>query len=235
MKVMPLLKEPNKAESPVPKPIRELLDRMHELAMLLRKRRFAAGALELTIGEVKLDFDEEGKVKGAHEVEHDESHQIIEEFMLAANIAVATKFADRGMLFLRRGHGEPDFVKLKAFAEFAGALGYPIQQFQSRLALQALLDEAHGQPNERAVNCTTPEHEAGQYHRMTRAIMLWLSRTIVTSRAPFAATLTSRSTASLRKLSLRRRSRRECRRAKSKSSRSTVPKRSAVRHAPSAS
>jgi ribonuclease R len=56
------------------------------------------------------------------------------------------------MIFLRRGHGEPDFVKLKAFAEFAAALGYPIQQFQSRLALQELLDEAHCKSNERALN-----------------------------------------------------------------------------------
>lgn len=150
--VMPILRQPEKAPSSVPAPIRELLRRMHELAMLLRRRRFAAGALELSLGEVKLDFDEDGKVTGAHEVAHDESHQIIEEFMLAANIAVATKFADRGLLFLRRGHGEPDFVKLRAFAEFANALGYPIQQFQSRLALQELLDQARGKPNERALN-----------------------------------------------------------------------------------
>ncbi|MCA9069535.1 MAG: RNB domain-containing ribonuclease, partial [Planctomycetaceae bacterium] len=67
--------------------VRQLLQRMHELAMMLRERRFAAGALELHLPEVKIDFNEEGEVTGAHATEHDESHQIIEEFMLAANIA----------------------------------------------------------------------------------------------------------------------------------------------------
>jgi len=47
-------------------------------------------SLDLNLPEVKLNFDEDGRMIGAHEVEHDESHQMIEEFMLAANIAVAT-------------------------------------------------------------------------------------------------------------------------------------------------
>ena len=125
---------------------------MYELAMLLRKRRFAAGSLELDMPETKIDFDKEGKVCGAHIVPHDESHQIIEEFMLAANQAVATAFKDRGLPFLRRVHNPPDPRKLKLFAQFAASVGYPIQRFESRKELQALLDRTRGTPHQQAIH-----------------------------------------------------------------------------------
>jgi ribonuclease R len=136
----------------VPKPVRELLVRMHELAMLLRARRLGHGALDLSLREVKLDLNEKGAVVGAHEVAHDESHQIIEEFMLAANIAVAGALSERGIAFIRRGHGEPDFAKLKALAQFAKILGYPLKRCESRRDLQSLLNRVAGRPHERAIN-----------------------------------------------------------------------------------
>src|SRR6185295_5662447 len=77
--------------------IRKLLSEMYELAMLLRRRRLAQGAINLDLPEVKLEFDKDGRVSGAHEQVHDESHQIIEEFMLAANVATATALADKGI------------------------------------------------------------------------------------------------------------------------------------------
>ncbi|HUT14039.1 MAG TPA: ribonuclease R family protein, partial [Thermoguttaceae bacterium] len=55
-----------------------LLGRMHELAMILRRRRMTRGALQLDMPEVKVDLDRQGLVSGAHVVEHTESHQIIE-------------------------------------------------------------------------------------------------------------------------------------------------------------
>ncbi len=64
--------------------------------MILRRRRFERGALELTMPEVKVDLDKDGRVTGAHVVENTESHQIIEEFMLAANEAVAEQLARAG-------------------------------------------------------------------------------------------------------------------------------------------
>jgi len=150
--VMPLLREPQRPGPPTDPRIRELLARMRELAQILRRRRFEAGALELNLAEVKLDFDADGRVTGAHEAPHDESHQIIEEFMLAANVAVARELADRGLLFLRRGHGAPDEIKLRTFAAFAGALGFPIRHVQSRHELQELVERVRGKPQERALN-----------------------------------------------------------------------------------
>lgn len=150
--VMPVIKDPERHVGKISAKVRQLLERMHELAMMLRKRRFASGALELHLPEVKIDFNKEGEITGAHEAEHDESHQIIEEFMLAANIAVAVKLTDMGLPFLRRVHGEPDYLKLKGFAEFAKALGYPLEKFQSRTDLQAVINQVKGQPAEHAIN-----------------------------------------------------------------------------------
>jgi ribonuclease R len=125
---------------------------MHDLAMLLRARRMGNGALDLSLREVKLVLDEKGIVTGAREVRHDESHQIIEEFMLAANIAVAQALDDKGIAFIRRGHGEPDFAKLRALAQFAKILGYPLKRCEGRHDLQALLNRVAGRPHERAIN-----------------------------------------------------------------------------------
>jgi len=132
--------------------VRKLLNEMHGLATILRKRRFKKGALELDMPEVRLDLDADGNVSGAHETEHDFSHQIIEEFMLAANIAVATELNDRGIAFLRRVHGNPSAVKVKALAEFAQLLGYPLKNPKSRAGLQDLLNRVKGQPEERSIN-----------------------------------------------------------------------------------
>jgi len=129
-----------------------LLKRMHELAMILRRRRFARGALDLALPEVKIDMDPDGKVTGAHIVSHDESHQIIEEFMLAANIAVATKLSDCGIPFLRRTHAPPDERKLRGLSEFVGSLGHKIRSMPGREDLQKLLKEVHGTAHEYAVS-----------------------------------------------------------------------------------
>ena len=139
--------------SPLVEPrVLNLLHDMHTLAMILRKKRFARGALDLALPEVKIDMDPDGKVTGAHLVSHDESHQIIEEFMLAANIAVATKLADCGIMFLRRTHAPPDERKLRALSEFVGSLGHKIRAMPGRGDLQKLLAEVHATAHEYSVS-----------------------------------------------------------------------------------
>jgi ribonuclease R len=129
-----------------------LLARMLELAMLLRKRRQARGALELNMPAVEVELGEQGEVVGAHLASHDESHQVIEEFMLAANEAVATHLTERDAGFLRRGHPDPDPGKLEDFAEFARSLGLRIDQPQSRFELQRVLAETADRPEAPAVH-----------------------------------------------------------------------------------
>lgn len=150
--VMPIIRNPKQSFPRLTADVRHLLEQMFELAMLLRKRRFENGALQMGIPEVEIDFDPDGHVAGAHERHHDESHEIIEEFMLAANIAIATLLSSKEIPFLRRIHGEPDELKLKNFQEFCRGLGYDVKQFQSRFALQQVVRDATGRPEERAIN-----------------------------------------------------------------------------------
>jgi ribonuclease R len=102
--------------------------------------------------EMKIDLDTDGRVTGAHLEQNTESHQIIEEFMLAANEAVAERLADAGLIFLRRVHGSPDPRKLKALTEFVRELGYDAENLENRFELQALLDTVKGDPRQHAVN-----------------------------------------------------------------------------------
>ena len=85
-------------------------------------------------------------------VENTESHQIIEEFMLAANEAVAETLRDRGLHFLRRVHQSPSPQKLQALTEFVAELGYKTESLQSRFELQKLLAAAVGRPEQHAVH-----------------------------------------------------------------------------------
>ncbi len=130
----------------------ELLGNMRELAAILRNRRVLRGALELDMPEVKVDLDKDGRVCGAHVVENTESHKIIEDFMLAANEAVAERFHDRGWQFLRRIHETPSPRKMKALTEFVNELGIRTPSLQNRFALQALLREVAEMPERDAVN-----------------------------------------------------------------------------------
>ncbi len=132
--------------------LKEMIARMLELAMILRGRRFRRGGLELSMPEVEIDLGEEGEVVGAHLASNDVSHQIIEDFMLAANEAVASHLTDARGAFLRRVHADPEPRKLAEFAEFARSLGFEIADPQSRFELQKLLTEAVDKPEAYAVH-----------------------------------------------------------------------------------
>jgi ribonuclease R len=132
--------------------VRSLLGRMRDLARILRARRIARGSLQLEMPEVKIDLDRDGRVSGAHVVENTESHQIIEEFMLAANEAVAEALKAAEAPFLRRIHPAPDPRKLRQLTEFVSELGFEVDSLESRFELQRLLDMARGKPEEHAVH-----------------------------------------------------------------------------------
>lgn len=137
-----------------PQPVRDLLLRLRDFAMILRERRKKRGALELYIPEVELEYDADGRVCGAHYVPHDISHQIIEEFMLAANEAVAEHLHSLGVPFLRRIHAPPAPHKLREFAEFARELGYDIdpRYATDRFQLQRVLEQSRQRPEVHAVH-----------------------------------------------------------------------------------
>lgn len=133
-------------------PVFELVGNMHRLAMTMRKRRMARGSIDLILPEVAIDLDADGKVSGAHVEEYTESHQLIEEFMLAANEAVAQKLADLDLNLLRRVHEPPSEMKLRDLTEFIRNLGFKSDNLQDRFELKRIVDLARARPEQHAVH-----------------------------------------------------------------------------------
>ncbi len=146
------LQDPEGWREKLTPPIWQLLRDMHTLAMVLRKNRADDGAVELHLPEVKIDLDKAGKVKGARLVEYTESHQVIEEFMLAANQAVATWLDDLNIPFLRRAHSPPERRRLQKLSEFVRDLGIKVDNLESRFEIQKVVKQVRGKATEYAVN-----------------------------------------------------------------------------------
>ncbi len=154
--VLALLEDPKgeaaAAVGTVEPEVLELLGRMRDLALILNKRRLKRGYLQLHMPEPELEYDKDGRVTGAHFRKNDISHQMIEEFMLLANEAVAEHLDGKDIAFLRRVHPSPEPAKLKAFAEFARILGYKVQSETDRFTLQAILNQSADKPEAHAVH-----------------------------------------------------------------------------------
>ena len=92
-------------------PFKDLLLHMRELSRLLRHKRVERGGLDFDFPESKILFNEKGKIAEIRSVIREESHKIIEDFMLAANETVAEEYYWRDIPFLYRVHERPDFDK----------------------------------------------------------------------------------------------------------------------------
>ncbi len=119
-----------------------------ELASLLRKRRFAAGSLDLDFPETKVVLDREGRVQRIEKIENDESHQLVEEFMLAANEAVAHEIKNRPAPCIYRVHEKPDPERLEEFRQFAATQGLRVGDLKVRKEVQRMLESLRGRPDE---------------------------------------------------------------------------------------
>jgi len=94
---------------------------LSELAQQLRAKRFASGALDLEVPDVQVELDNAGNMTGLRVTPYDESHQMIEECMVAANEAVAKELWTHGIKILARLHDSPDPEKLEMLrAELRG-------------------------------------------------------------------------------------------------------------------
>ncbi len=129
-------------------------ERLHlawELAALLRRKRFQHGSLDLDFPEVKVWVDKQGRPVRLERVENDESHQLIEEFMLAANEAVARELKNRAVPTIYRVHENPDPEKLAEYREFVLSFDYKVGDLTHRAELQRLLTSIRGKPEEQAL------------------------------------------------------------------------------------
>jgi ribonuclease R len=132
----------------------ELSERLHrawELASLLRKRRFEMGSLDLDFPEVKVRLDENGRPIALEKIENDISHQLIEEFMLAANEAVAFEIKRRLAPSIYRIHEDPDPDKLLEYRELALSFGFKVGDMSKRGEIQRFLASIRGKPEQYAL------------------------------------------------------------------------------------
>ena len=128
----------------------ELMAELQEKLTAMRRRR---GALDFDLPESKIVLDASGKVSAIEKRPRNRAHRIVEEFMLAANEAVAHWFGSRELPTIYRVHGVPDEVKLSAFLALAAQHGFEIPEAPpDPRALNTLLKRLEGHAQQRALN-----------------------------------------------------------------------------------
>ncbi len=128
------------------------LKKMWRLASQLRQQRFAHGSLNLEFPEVKVRLDKNGRPTHIEKIYYDISHQLIEEFMLAANEAVARHICQLQVPCVYRIHEDPDLEKLRDFRVYAQSFGYKVGDVSHRQELQKILKQVEHKPEEYAIN-----------------------------------------------------------------------------------
>ena len=132
-------------------PVARELHRAWKLASLLRENRFKNGSLDLDMPEVKVHLDEHGKPVRLEKVENDISHQLIEEFMLAANEVVARELKNRNTPTVYRIHEDPDPDRLLEFRDFVQSYDYRVGDLTHRPEMQKLLRAVKDRPEAEAI------------------------------------------------------------------------------------
>jgi ribonuclease R len=133
---------------------------LHEVAQNLREKRFKNGAISFDKKEIKFRLDENSKPIEAYVVVNNESHQLVEEFMLLANKTVAEFIGNpkKPILpktFIYRIHDIPNPEKLQAFKEFVAKFGYHLKtdkRIDISKSLNSLLEEIQGKGEENLIS-----------------------------------------------------------------------------------
>jgi ribonuclease R len=99
---------------------------MRELALLLNRRRVKRGSIDFDMPESNIELDTEGQMTGVSRADRNIAHRLIEEFMLAANEAVASHLEAAQIPSLYRIHETPDAKRVMEFEEIAAHFGYSL-------------------------------------------------------------------------------------------------------------
>ena len=130
------------------------LELMADLCQELRRRRTERGAMDFDLPEPEVMLNLQGGTEDIIRAERNLAHQIIEEFMIAANEAVARFMEEKGVPFIYRIHEPPKKEAIDEFRRFISHLGYRMRKDtdQSPKELQKVLFDVKGKPEERMVN-----------------------------------------------------------------------------------
>ncbi len=136
------------------KDIITVLKTMQELYEKIRKQRIKSGKLDFDIPEPNLVRDELGRVVDVIKSKRNFAHEMIEEFMIAANVAVASYLCDLKVPSLYRIHETPDEDSLIKLKEGLKKLGYMLSASQdiNTHDLQRIIDQSKGTNEEVPVN-----------------------------------------------------------------------------------
>ena len=126
--------------------IEQMLHQAHELAQRIRRLRFKAGSLDLDFPETKIRLDEHGHISRIDKIVNDVSHQLIEEYMLLANEAVATELMSRRQSAVYRVHEPPDDKRLQEYREEVLSHNVPCGNLSQRAEVQKLLQRLNALP-----------------------------------------------------------------------------------------
>lgn len=130
------------------------LELMAPLCQELRRRRMGRGAIDFDLPEPEVILDLQGETEDIIRADRNLAHQMIEEFMIAANEAVAHFMAEKGFPFVYRIHEPPQKEAIVEFRRFISYLGYKMRKDSdhSPKEFQRILSEVKGRPEERVVN-----------------------------------------------------------------------------------
>ena len=120
-------------------PVEQMLHQANELAQRIRRLRFKAGSLDLDFPESKIRLDDHGRVLRIERIVNDISHQLIEEYMLLANEAVATRLMSPHHAAIDRVHEQPDERRLQEYREDVLSHDVPCGNLTHRPEVQKLL------------------------------------------------------------------------------------------------
>jgi len=131
------------------------LEVMRELAELRIALRHQRGSLDFDLPEAQIQLDLQGRPENIVRAERNLAHRLIEEFMLAANEAVASWLVQQRKPMVFRVHEAPSEAKMAAFQEFIAhfnqGISIPTEGVTPKL-LQGLLERVAGQPEEHVIN-----------------------------------------------------------------------------------
>jgi ribonuclease R len=99
---------------------------MRELALVLNRRRARRGSIDFDLPEPLIEFDQWGEMTGVRRAPRNIAHRIVEEFMLAANQAVASHLEQAGIPSIFRIHEPPDPRRVMEFEEIAAHFGHSL-------------------------------------------------------------------------------------------------------------
>ena len=128
---------------------------MEELTHLLMDRRRARGSLDFELPETEIVLGDDNAPIDIRRAERTIAHRMIEEFMIAANEAVAGHLRKRKFPCVYRVHEGPDEDTLDAIGPFLSTLGYRLHRSEEKVSsreLQRVLEACRGKPEERVLN-----------------------------------------------------------------------------------